>query len=137
MIRILTLRSGSIRDVDNKESLRHNLASSQIRHREYLKQRARLEVFRTNMFGRWRIMRISLISVLGAVGIAASVILAPLAGAATVSAPTAVQHIKPAPQNCSTTNVGSECISPGNVQINDAPPFVDNFPMYGSFPWFL
>ncbi|WP_267888349.1 hypothetical protein [Mycolicibacterium fortuitum] len=35
------------------------------------------------------------------------------------------------------TNVGSECISPGNAQINDAPPFVNTFPMYGNFPWIL
>ncbi|WP_326547934.1 hypothetical protein QGN32_07270 [Mycolicibacterium sp. ND9-15] len=76
-------------------------------------------------------------SVLGAVGVAVSVIVAPLAGAATAGAPTAVQHIKPAPQICTTTNAGSECVSPGNAQINDAPPFVDNFPMYGHLPWIM
>ena len=83
-------------------------------------------------------MRVSLIAALGAVAAAASVILAPpAAGAVTLGAPTAVQHIKPAPQTCSTTNAGSICISPGNAQINDAPPFVQNFPMYGYFPWIL
>lgn len=82
-------------------------------------------------------MRISVASALGALIVAVSVIVAPLAGATVVGAPTAVQHIKPAPQTCSTTNVGSICVSPGNAQINDAPPFVDNFPMYGYFPWIL
>lgn len=76
-------------------------------------------------------MRISLISALGAVGVALSVIAAPLAGATTAG-----QHIKP-PQNCTTVSAGSQCTSPGNVQINDAPPLVQNFPMYGSFPWVL
>lgn len=82
-------------------------------------------------------MRISVASALGALSVAVSVIVAPPAGATMVGAPTAVQHIKPAPQTCSTTNVGSICVSPGNAQINDAPPFVDNFPMYGYFPWIL
>ena len=82
-------------------------------------------------------MRIFLAAALGAVSVAAAVVAAPLADATTVDVPTAVQHIKPAPQTCSTTNVGSVCISPGNAQINDAPPFVDNFPMYGYFPWIL
>ncbi|MDH6199056.1 hypothetical protein M2272_005723 [Mycobacterium frederiksbergense] len=81
-------------------------------------------------------MRISYLSALGAVGVAVSVILAPLAGA-TVSAPTTVQHIKPSPQTCTTTNVGSQCISPGNVQINNSPPFVNPYSMFRPFPWIV
>ncbi|MEW2482459.1 hypothetical protein AB0876_22995 [Mycobacterium sp. NPDC049093] len=82
-------------------------------------------------------MRITVLSVLGAVSVAGSVIVAPLAGATPGDAPAAVQHIQPAPQTCNFTNAGSVCVSPGNAQINDAPPFVNNFPMYGSFPWIL
>lgn len=80
-------------------------------------------------------MRISLLSALGAAAVAASIMAAPVAFAETVGAPTAAEHSRPAPQTCTTTNAGSECISPGNAQINDAPPFVDNFPMYGAIPW--
>jgi hypothetical protein len=65
-------------------------------------------------------------------GAAASIALAPIAQAAPAS-----QHIAPLKQTCTTTNAGSECTSPGNAQINDAPPSVDNFPMYGAFPWIL
>ena len=74
-------------------------------------------------------MRIVPAAALATAGVAASLILAPVAGATPV--PTGGQHIAPPPQSCTTTNVGSECISPGNAQINDAPPLVDNFPMYG------
>lgn len=71
-------------------------------------------------------------------GAALSVGLAPIAEAAPITAvPAASQHIAPAPQTCTSTATGSECMSPGNAQINDAPPFVDNFPMYGAFPWIL
>ncbi|MGW4099139.1 hypothetical protein [Mycobacterium sp. NPDC004974] len=82
-------------------------------------------------------MRIISAAALAAAGAATSIILAPLAGATVAGVPTGSQHIAPAPQSCTTTNVGSECISPGNAQINDSPPFVDAFPMYGAFPWIL
>lgn len=87
-------------------------------------------------------MKTGLVAALFAAGSAISILLAPMAAAApSAVAPstvqTAIQHIKPAPQTCTTTNAGSECISPGSAQINDAPPFVDNFPMYGWFPWIL
>jgi hypothetical protein len=83
-------------------------------------------------------MRFRPIAAIFITGTAASIALAPIAQAAPIAAqPAAVQHIKPAPQTCTTTNAGSECVSPGNAQINDAPPFVDNFPMYGWFPWIL
>lgn len=79
-------------------------------------------------------MNIRLTAGLLMAGTAAFIALAPAAQAAP--APVA-QHIAPAPQRCTTTNAGSECISPGNVQIDDAPPFVENFPMYGTLPWIL
>jgi hypothetical protein len=78
-------------------------------------------------------MRIRPVAAFLMAGTAASVALAPIAQAA----PNAGQHNAPAPQICTTTNAGSECVSPGNVQINDAPPFVNNFSMYGMFPWIL
>ncbi|OMC39083.1 hypothetical protein A5740_03090 [Mycobacterium sp. GA-1841] len=80
-------------------------------------------------------MRIFPAAALAVAGAAASIIVAPLAGAAPAAA--ANQQIKPIPQTCVTTRVSTQCRSPGNVQINDAPPFVDNFPMYGYFPWIL
>ena len=64
-----------------------------------------------------------------------AIALAPLAQATPFA--TGTQKIGPALQQCQTTNVGSICMSPGNAQINDAPPFVDNFPMYGFMPWIL
>jgi hypothetical protein len=82
-------------------------------------------------------MKIRPIAALLIAGAAASVALAPIAQAASIAAQPAAQHIAPVPQTCTTTNTGSECISPGNAQINDAPPFVDNFPMYGALPWIL
>ncbi|MED5815238.1 hypothetical protein VST63_23000 [Mycolicibacterium sp. 050232] len=82
-------------------------------------------------------MRKVSVAALAAAGAATSIILAPLAGAAVAGAPAGSQHIAPAPQSCTSTNAGSECISPGNAQINDSPPFVNTFPMYGAFPWIL
>ena len=43
--------------------------------------------------------------------------------AAILSAPTAVAA--PGSPGCTDTGAGTECSSPGNVQINDAPPAVD------------
>ncbi len=69
---------------------------------------------------------------------AISIALAPVAQAAqTTAQPVAHQQIEPAPMTCTSTRASSVCVSPGNAQINDAPPFVDNFPMYGFFPWIL
>jgi hypothetical protein len=70
-------------------------------------------------------------------GSAVAVALAPIAQAAVPQVRSVGEHIAPAPQKCTTVNAGSECISPGNAQINDAPPFVANYPMYGAFPWIL
>ena len=52
---------------------------------------------------------------------------APMATAApTTAAPT------PMPQSCSATGAGTECQSPGNVEIQDAPPPV-SFSPYGGY----
>ncbi|MBU8812570.1 hypothetical protein [Mycolicibacterium goodii] len=68
---------------------------------------------------------------------AVAVAFAPIAQAAEPHAQPVGEHIAPTPLKCTTVNTGSECISPGNAQINDAPPFVENYPMYGAFPWIL
>ena len=39
-------------------------------------------------------------------------------------------------QSCTETASGSECESPGNVQINDTPPAM-NFDPYGADPFLL
>ncbi|MGV9800179.1 hypothetical protein ACWDTP_19245 [Mycobacterium sp. NPDC003449] len=83
-------------------------------------------------------MKIRLVTAIVPAAGAVAIALAPIAQAAPVAAtPIASQHIAPAPQTCTSTAAGSECMSPGNAQINDSPPFVDNFPMYGAFPWIL
>jgi hypothetical protein len=59
---------------------------------------------------------------------AAAIVAAPIAAAA----PTAPSSPVQAQQSC--TNLGgtqSECQTPGNVQLNDAPPQVDFFPYAG------
>lgn len=71
------------------------------------------------------------------VAIAAPIALAPIAEAAPTTVQPSSQQIAPVQQRCLTTNAGSECVPPGNAQLNDNPPFVENFPMYGAFPWIL
>jgi hypothetical protein len=61
-------------------------------------------------------VRISYITILMATGATA---------VAIAAAPTAL-----AAMSCDTTNAGSECQTPGNVQIDDAPPAV-GFAPYG------
>jgi hypothetical protein len=75
-------------------------------------------------------MRIGLnyIAPLLAAGAAAAIVAAPIAAAAPIAPNDPVQ----AQQSC--TNLGgtqSECQTPGNVQLNDAPPQVDYFPYAG------
>ena len=82
-------------------------------------------------------MKFRPIAALWTAGTAACIALAPIAPAAPAAPQPVVQNIAPLPQTCTTTNAGSECTSPGNAQISDAPPFVDTFPMYGAFPWIL
>jgi hypothetical protein len=65
--------------------------------------------------------------------------IAPLVGAAAVAAAVAVAPIAaaaPGPatapsQNCTPSGSGSVCQSPGNVQLNDAPPAVQFYPYGG------
>ena len=72
--------------------------------------------------------RTSYITTLLAAGAAAvAIAAAPMATAApTTAAPT------PMPQSCSATGAGTECQSPGNVEIQDAPPPV-SFSPYGGY----
>ena len=57
------------------------------------------------------------------------------AAVAIVAAPTAAAAPAPAPappqQSCAGSGAGTVCQSPGNVQINDAPPPVQFFPYGG------
>jgi hypothetical protein len=50
---------------------------------------------------------------------------------AIAAAPTAMAASTPL-QSCSVTGTGSECQSPGNVQIDDSPPAM-NFDPYGDY----
>jgi hypothetical protein len=73
-------------------------------------------------------IRASCITTLLTAGAAAvAIAAAPMATAApTTTAPT------PMPQPCSTAGGGTECQSPGNVQIYDSPPPI-NFEPYGGY----
>ena len=73
-------------------------------------------------------IRTSFITTLLAAGAAAvAIAAAPMATAApTTPAPA------PVPQSCSATGAGTECQSPGNVEIQDAPPPV-SFSPYGGY----
>jgi hypothetical protein len=62
---------------------------------------------------------------LGAAAAAVAIVAAPIAAAAPTPAPA------PAQQNCSATGPGTICQSPGNVQLNDAPPPVQFYPYGG------
>ena len=56
------------------------------------------------------------------------------AAVAIAAAPTASAAPTAAAQSCSAVgNGGTECQSPGNVQINDSPGPVENFDPYGPF----
>jgi hypothetical protein len=64
---------------------------------------------------------------LGGVAVAAAIAAAPIAtAAAPAPGPAPVQ------QSCSASGSGTICQSPGNAQINDAPPPVQFFPYGGS-----
>ena len=62
---------------------------------------------------------------LGATAAALAIAAAPIASAAPSPAATTTQ------QSCSGSGPGTVCQSPGNVQINDAPPPVQYFPYGG------
>jgi hypothetical protein len=72
-------------------------------------------------------VRLSLFTpLLGAAAVAAAVSAAPIAGAApTTQTPAQPQG------SCSGNGSGTICQSPGNVQINDAPPPVQFYPYGG------
>jgi hypothetical protein len=63
--------------------------------------------------------------VIGAAAVAAAISAAPLASADTAPQAPAQQ------QSCGGTGAGTVCQSPGNVQINDAPPPVQFYPYGG------
>jgi hypothetical protein len=63
---------------------------------------------------------------LGAAAVAAAIAAAPIATAAPPPAP------GPGQQSCSASGSGTICQSPGNAQVNDAPPPVQFYPYGGS-----
>jgi hypothetical protein len=68
---------------------------------------------------------------LGGVAVAAAIAAAPIATAAA-PAPGPGPAPGPVQQSCSASGSGTICQSPGNAQINDAPPPVQFFPYGGS-----
>jgi hypothetical protein len=58
-----------------------------------------------------------------AAAVAAAIAAAPIAAAAPGD--------RPPSQTCSQSGTGTVCVSPGNVQINDAPPPVSFYPYGG------
>ena len=64
--------------------------------------------------------------VLGAAAVAAAILAAPIASAAPGTGTPAPQH-----QSCAASGTATVCQSPGNVQINDAPPPVQFYPYGG------
>ena len=63
--------------------------------------------------------------ILGAAAVAAAISAAPIASAAPSAAPA------PSQQTCTGSGNGTVCQSPGNVQINDAPPPAQFYPYGG------
>jgi hypothetical protein len=59
-----------------------------------------------------------------------------VAAVAILAAPTAAAALTPLQKTCVATDAGSTCQSPGNVEINNAPPGVSFYP-YGAMPWLL
>jgi hypothetical protein len=60
-------------------------------------------------------------------------------GAAVVgvlAAPTAAATPTPLQKTCVAKGAGTTCQSPGNIEINNAPPAVNLYP-YGTMPWLL
>ena len=71
---------------------------------------------------------ISLTTLLAAGAAAVAIVAAPIAAAA----PTGAANPGPVQTACGSTGPGTECVTPGNAQINDAPPGVNYYP-YGDF----
>lgn len=61
----------------------------------------------------------------------AALVGAAAAAAAIAAAPIAAAAAGPSQPNCTQNGTGSICQSPGNVQINDAPPPVSFYPYGG------
>ena len=61
----------------------------------------------------------------------AALVGAAAAAAALAVAPTAAAAPGPSQPTCTPSGVGSVCQSPGNVQVNDAPPPVSFYPYGG------
>jgi hypothetical protein len=68
----------------------------------------------------------SLAPIVGAAAVAAAISAAPIASADPVAQAPGQQQ-----QSCGGSGAGTVCQSPGNVQINDAPPPVQFFPYGG------
>lgn len=64
----------------------------------------------------------------GAAAAAVAIVAAPIAAAA----PTGAANPGPVQTACGSTGPGTECVTPGNAQINDSPPGVNYYP-YGDF----
>src|SRR4030088_2323206 len=61
-----------------------------------------------------------------------------LAAGGAAAAPTGAANPPQAQESCIDLNSGSQCQSPGNVQINDSPvgpiyPYYGDYPFYGGF----
>ena len=73
-----------------------------------------------------RIERGYFTTILGAAAVALAISAAPVASAAQSAQPPAVPQ-----QSCTGSGSGTICQSPGNAQINDAPPPVQFYPYGG------
>lgn len=71
---------------------------------------------------------ISLTTLLAAGAAAVAIVAAPTAAAA----PTGATNPVPVQTSCGSVGPGTECVTPGNAQINDSPPGVNYYP-YGDF----
>ncbi|MDT5058538.1 MAG: hypothetical protein QOF66_6904 [Mycobacterium sp.] len=63
--------------------------------------------------------------------VAGSAVVAITAAPIAAAAPAQASVNPPAQQSCATSGPGTLCQSPGNVQINDAPPPVSFYPYGG------
>jgi hypothetical protein len=69
-------------------------------------------------------------AILAAGATATAILVAPIASASTTSG--ASGGSAPVQQSCASLGgTQTQCVSPGNAQINDAPPQVDYFPYAG------
>jgi hypothetical protein len=77
-------------------------------------------------------IRLKYITPLLAAGAAAAAI---AAAPAALAAPSAAANPQQAQENCIDLGTDSQCQSPGNVQLNDSPPYPD-YPYYGVYPYY-